>query len=1327
MKAFCFLLGLNLLGFVAQAQLFVKQNIRGIELLSGNMGVATADYDRDGHLDLYVVSKDSYIEEAPETWSRLFRNNNDATFEEVTSISGLEGSYDYDIVVPDLQFFFTGELRHGASWGDFNNDGYPDLFLTNYKYNKLYQNNQDGTFSDVTEVANLGSPAECYSTSAAWLDYDNDGLLDLLISSWAICPDNRLYRNNGDGTFTDQSEKISIDGNANTWMILPVDVNNDQWIDLLLVNDFRSNALLINDNGVFSDQTDKYNLKTTDNRNHMGSAYTDFNNDGLLDIYISDINKNSLWISDGDKFTERAVELDVDSTDWSWQTKAADIDLDGDNDITVINGYEGFYKNYYLQNDLTDDELTFSDASASSGFNLVSNSMCFELLDYDHDGDLDAFVTDMIREPFFLENQVEKVNPDQNWVKIDLEGRQSNRSAIGTRIELTTNDGKSQIAYYTGVGFMTQSLQPVHFGAGSATEISTLKITWPLGLTEEYQNLATNKHIKLVEGEGYTILEYSSNKIPGCMDVNSCSFNSLATSDDGSCSYLESFEIVGNNTSGILKTESYSYPVREGNSLNWNVENGHILDGESNETVYVKWDIANRGNISVVETGNCQSKRVEKEVILERDLRSDTHSVARLWNEVILEGIRNDYARPTVHARNLFHVSAAMYDVWSLYTQNGKTYFLEGQTELKDFVAAMTDEERSMGLEQAMSHAAYKLMKSRFSQSPDWLQTEWLMNILMNQLGYDPGFFRKDFKSGNHAAVGNYIAQQIIDFGFTDGSREPYGYANEYYQPVNSPLAPQFSGNPICEDPNRWQPLKLSNFIDQSGNLIGASTPAFLSPEWGNVKPFALQNADKTTYVRNGGNYQVYHDPGTPPHLDLMGQTDQSAYYKWNFTLVAVWGSHLDPNDGVMVDISPKALGNIPFDELPRNVADYPNFYKLNEGGDPGKGYSINPITNQPYEPQLVPRGDYARVLAEFWADGPDSETPPGHWFTLLNHVNDHPDSHRKFQGEGEELDLLEWDVKAYFIMGGAMHDAAVSAWGIKGYYDYIRPISAIRYMAERGQSSDSALPNYDPAGIPLTDGYVELVEAGDPLQGVQGENIGKVKLYTWKGHDYIQNTETDEAGVGWILAANWWPYQRPSFVTPPFAGYVSGHSTYSRAAAEVMTQLTGSEYFPGGMGEFVARRNEFLVFEEGPSQDIVLQWATYQDASDQCSLSRIWGGIHPPIDDIPGRIIGYEIGNDAFAYAKSYFNITEPLNNKPIVSVISIYPNPVGKAKRIHITNAGTNEPMRITDLAGHTWLLKAETYHQENKSLEFDLGTFEPGLYLIRIADQSFKIFIE
>jgi len=302
--------------------------------------------------------------------------------------------------------------------------------------------------------------------------------------------------------------------------------------------------------------------------------------------------------------------------------------------------------------------------------------------------------------------------------------------------------------------------------------------------------------------------------------------------------------------------------------------------------------------------------------------------------------------------------------------------------------------------------------------------------------------------------------------------------------------------------------------------------------------------------------------------------------------LVAVWSSHLDPDDGVMMDISPASLGNN--DYLPEQFVDFHQLYQKSDGGDAGQGYPVNPTTGAPYQPQVVPRGDYSRVLAEFWADGPDSETPPGHWFVILNEVSDHPLLVKKFHGEGDVLGNLEWDIKAYLAMGGAMHDTAITVWGVKGWYDYIRPVSAIRAMADLGQSTNESLPSYHINGIPLIEGSIALVTESDPLAGDAKQHVGKIKIKGWKGPDHIPtNAKTHipngKAGVDWILAGDWWPYQRPSFITPPFAGYVSGHSTFSRAAAEVMALITGDEYFPGGMSSFEIKKNEFLVFEQGP------------------------------------------------------------------------------------------------------------------------------------------------
>lgn len=615
------------------------------------------------------------------------------------------------------------------------------------------------------------------------------------------------------------------------------------------------------------------------------------------------------------------------------------------------------------------------------------------------------------------------------------------------------------------------------------------------------------------------------------------------------------------------------------------------------------------------------------------------HSVARMWNEAQLAAIRKDFGRPTVQARNLWHVSLAMYDAWAVFNPDADTYLL-GKT-LNDFKCPFKGFPKPSNVNkatnEAISYAAYRVLHHRYKGSPNYNNiTKIQFNKLFNQLGYDTTFTSIDYSTGSAAALGNYIGQCVIDYGLQDGSNESAKHANPLYQPINPPMVVAHSGNPTIINPNRWQPLTLDLFIDQNGNVMTGTTPPFLSAEWGRVLPFALKSSDRKTLSRDGFVYFIYDNPGPPPYLDTNKMTPSSEAFIWNFELVASWSGHLDPKDSVKWDISPASRGNIK--SYPLKQEDYPDFYNFKEGGDPGKGYSKNPKTKRPYVPQIVPRGDYTRALAEFWADGPDSETPPGHWYTVFNYVSDHPKTKKKFGGKGPTLNDLEWDIKGYFTLGGSMHDAAITAWSIKGYYDYVRPISAIRKLGTLGQSSDPKLPNYHVAGLKLIPGIAELVQIGDSLAGINNENVGKVKLYSWKGAKFITNPKTQQAGTDWVLAENWVPYQRPTFVTPPFAAYISGHSIFSRTAAEVLTYLTGDPFFPGGMSEFVIKKNEFLVFEDGPSVNLTLQWATYRDASDQCSLSRIWGGIHPPADDIPGRLLGIKLGETGFNKAKELF-----------------------------------------------------------------------------------------
>ncbi len=702
------------------------------------------------------------------------------------------------------------------------------------------------------------------------------------------------------------------------------------------------------------------------------------------------------------------------------------------------------------------------------------------------------------------------------------------------------------------------------------------------------------------------------------------------------------------------------------------------------------------------------------------------HSVARDWNEELLHAIRNDFARPTVHARNLFHSAAAMYDAWAVFDDTAETIFLGqtfgGYTFTFDGIATPTDIDAAT--HEMMSYAMFRLISHRFTSSPGASDITTSIQTLFQSYGYDETFTSADYSTGSYAALGNYLAQEIIAFGMQDNSNEANDYDNLFYNPINDPLILELYEDNLLDDPNRWQPLAFDVFIDQSGNAFPADTPDFLSPEWGQVTPFALDPAD-LQILNNGFDSYVYNDPGAPEYILNSTADGIDDPYKWHFALVIAWSAHLDPAITTEIDISPGSIGNVALSEFPDTFAEYQTFYDFMNGGDLGTGHDLNPFTNAPYVPQMVKLADYARVLAEFWADGPDSETPPGHWFTIMNYVSDHPETVKQFNGQGPVLSDLEWDVKSYLALGGAMHDAAVNTWGIKGYYDYIRPISAIRYMATKGQSTDPGLASFDPHGLPLISGLIELIETGDPLAGASDENVGKIKVKSWKGPDFITDPTTDVAGVDWILGTHWWPYQRPTFVTPPFAGYLSGHSTFSRAAAETLTLITGDSFFPGGMGTFDVTQNDFLVFEQGPSESFTLQWATYQDASDQTSLSRIWGGIHPPIDDIRGRIIGDQIGKDAFNLAKQYFDGTLSLSEEEIDDKTIVFPVPA--SAELNIRTPYLDEiQIQLVSLTGQVVMEQTKTNHQGQ--FKIPVNGLANGVYLLKgISMENQLLFIK
>src|SRR5437870_3342284 len=411
-------------------------------------------------------------------------------------------------------------------------------------------------------------------------------------------------------------------------------------------------------------------------------------------------------------------------------------------------------------------------------------------------------------------------------------------------------------------------------------------------------------------------------------------------------------------------------------------------------------------------------------------------SVARRWDEALLDAIRRALPAPTLHARNLFHVSAAMWDAWAVYDPHAAGYFVTEKHSVRDSDLAGARNE-------AISYAAYRLLTSRYIKAMGADQSLSEFDDLMDSLCYPLNVTSTEGDSPS--AVGNRIAAAVIAYGLSDGSNQAGGYSDPEYAPVNPPLVVAQSGTTIV-DPNRWQPLQLEHMISQNGVPVVNGVQQFVGPHWGGVKGFALPAGERD---------RLPIDPGQPPRLGDAA-TDQA--YRDEALTVIRDSAALDTSTGVTIDISPGAIGS--------NTL----------GTNDGHGRPLNPATNQPYPPELVDQGDFTRALAEFWADGPNSETPPGHWNVLANYIADHPLTVKKIGGTGSVVDDLEWDVKVYFALNAAVHEAACACWAAKRAYGAWRPLSGVRYLGGLGQSSDPGQPHYDPNGLPLITNLIELV-----------------------------------------------------------------------------------------------------------------------------------------------------------------------------------------------------------------------------------------------------------
>jgi hypothetical protein len=488
----------------ATAQDFILQTDEaGFRTVNNTNGIAIADYDQDGDLDVYFVGRSAYKPDDMRTWNRLFSSKGDGTYNDVTSFSGL-------LVTENDTLYNTGGngSKLGAFWGDYDNDGYPDLFVTNYGPNQLFHNNGDNTFSDVTEESVVSGGATYLSTGAVWFDYDLDGDLDLYVCNWKNFNNNGdqnnwMYENVGDGIFEDVSLISGVADSGKTYATVAIDANNDGYLDLYLANDFGYNRFYENSgNKSFQDKTDDYNL--ANGFHGMGLAVGDIDQNGYFDIYLTNATEdqyedeiNALYLNSGENlYVNNSVSAGVSLAGWGWGADFVDIENDGDEDLFVVTGFFfPEFSNRLFRNISDQDSLIFEDITVPSGLADYDAAHGMAVFDYDDDGDQDLLISNVGDAPFLYSNKMVQ----GNWLNIQLEGTETNRSAFGTVVELEV-EGQTYKKYHHGAQFQAQNVLPVHCGLGEAEIVNKITVYWLNGQIDEFESVSVNQSVKIVEG-----------------------------------------------------------------------------------------------------------------------------------------------------------------------------------------------------------------------------------------------------------------------------------------------------------------------------------------------------------------------------------------------------------------------------------------------------------------------------------------------------------------------------------------------------------------------------------------------------------------------------------------------------------------------------------------------------------------------------------------------------------------------------------------------------------------------------------------------------------